>query len=374
MSYSIITVILTVTAFVVLVLVVWNATGWARLRPGGPPSSSSVSILIPARNEEANIGECLAAAADQGDTVREILVYDDHSTDGTATVVRKIMEWDPRIRLLDPQPLPAGWKGKPFACSQLAQAASGEWLLFLDADTRLTSHTAGEIVRVAEQSHATLLSLWPGLRLESWVEQWLMPMLNMVVFTLYPAPLSFKRNWPCLGLAHGACMLFHRETYQRLGGHTLVKSELFEDTVLAREWRRLGERSLCWDGQDVVHVRMYSSLGQIWQGFLKNFYPAFRTSLGFWSFLVFHAGLFLSPFLASSVCVVKGVPCPWLFAWASAVLSMRLVQCLRFRYPVWSALIHPTAEAMLILVGLASWWSVRSGRGVVWKGRRYGVR
>lgn len=169
-------------------------------------------------------------------------------------------------------------------------------------------------------------------------------------------------------------MLFHAHTYRRLGGHELVSRELFEDTALAREWRRLGERSLCFDGQDVVRVRMYRSFGELWSGFRKNFYPAFRTEIGFWIFLLFHAAVFLVPFAMVLRCAVTHDPCSASWVAAGAVLAMRLVQALRFRYPWWSSFLHPFAEIVLLAVGLSSWWSIRSGRGVAWKGRQYGVR
>jgi len=358
--------------FGILLLVVWNAASWPRVRRF-PASEAGISVLIPARNEERNLSECLASAAQQGVSVQEILVYDDHSTDRTAQVVVEAAKQDPRIRLLRPEPLPEGWKGKPFACVQLAKSASCEWLLFLDADARLEPYAVPQMVFAAERTGASLVSFWPGLVLETAVEQWLMPMLNFVVFTLYPAPIGFRYMWPSLGLAHGACMLFRADTYHRLGGHGLVAQELFEDTVLARKWREQGERSLCFDGQDVVRVRMYTSLAEIWSGFRKNFYPAFRTETGFWLFLLFHAVAFLLPFAWAAGSVASGRPCAWAIAASAAVLAMRLIQCGRFRYPVWSALVHPTAEIALLALGISSWASVRSGRGVEWKGRRYGV-
>jgi glycosyltransferase involved in cell wall biosynthesis len=343
------------------------------MRPGGIGSEASVSLLIPARNEAANIEACLETASLQSARVREILVYDDHSEDATASLVIAAASRDARIRLLPPQPLPDGWKGKPFACACLAEAATCDWLLFIDADARLKGDCASAMVRAAECHDATLMSFWPGIVLGSAAERWLMPLLNMVVFTLYPAPVALKSNMPSLGLAHGACMLFHAETYRRLGGHGIVRGELFEDTAMAREWRRLGERSLCFDGQDAVTVRMYRSLGELWRGFRKNFYPAFRTEVGFWLFLAFHAALFIVPYVRLAQEPGSDVHAATLIA-ACTPFAMRLVQCVRFRYPVWSAVLHPFAEVLLIVLGLWSWWGIHSGCGVEWKGRRYGIQ
>jgi glycosyltransferase involved in cell wall biosynthesis len=366
--------LIAVLSVLVLCLVALNALAWPRVPVSGAGSQATVSILIPARNEEANIVACLAGASAQGETVQEILVYDDHSEDETAALVQRLASRDPRIRLLAPEPLPEGWKGKPLACSRLAAAARSDWLLFVDADTVLAEGVAPHLIRTAEASQATLVSFWPGLVLEGLVQQWLMPLLNMTVFTLFPAPVAFRRNLPSLGLAHGACMLFHAPTYRRLGGHSLVANELFEDTMLAREWRAHGERSLCYDGQDAVKVRMYRTFGELWNGFRKNFYPAFRTRSGFWLFMLYHFTVFFLPFCAATGCIAAGRPCAAAWIACGSVVAMRLVQAARFRYPAWSALMHPAAEAVLLSLGIASWWSIRSGSGVTWKGRRYGVR
>lgn len=358
----------------VLGLVVWNMLAWPGLRPIGGDPGVRVSVLIPARDEAANIAECLETVSAQGDVVAEVLVYDDHSTDDTARLVERAADFDARVRLLKGDTLPEGWKGKPFACYRLAHAAAQEWLLFLDADARLSDGAANAMAQAALRTRATMLSFWPGLTLESFVEKALMPMLNMVVFTLYPAPMAFRRNWASLGLAHGACILVHAETYRRLGGHELVAKELFEDTALAREWRKRGERSLCFDGQRLVRVRMYRSFGELWAGFRKNFYPAFRTKAGFVLFLAFHAAVFLAPFVVLAADFARGRASVEAAVAAGAVIGMRVAQAWRFGYPIWSALLHPLAEAVLLALGVASWFAMASGRGVEWKGRRYGLR
>lgn len=341
----------------VLAVVAANVILWPAVeRRAG--AFSGVSVLIPARDEADNLPACLESVLRQ-DGVREVLVYDDHSRDATPMVVREYARRDPRVRLLPPRELPAGWRGKTFACHTLAEAATSEWILFLDADAALSAGALSGALAEAQHRGLTLLSCWPGLRMQSFWEKVLMPMLNFVVFTLYPAPLAARRPRDAsLGLAHGVFMLARRDAYRRVGGHAAVREELFEDTLLARLWRQRGEHSLCLDGQRVVTTRMYSSLGQIWRGFQKNFYPAFRSRLSFWLFLGFHAAAFLTPFLAG-----------YWFA-AANVLAARLLLALRFRHPLWSVALHPLAEAMLLALGLASWWRYHHG-GVEWKGRRY---
>ena len=358
-------------ALLLLIVVIWNSAMWPGVSGQMPDRKPSVSVLIPARNEEANIEECLATVLSQGDAVCEALVYDDESKDRTAPLVAAAAESDPRVRLLPPKAVPAGWHGKPHACHRLAESASGDWLLFLDADARLLRGSVERLVAEAEARQVTMLSPWPGLDMRSFPERLLMPMLNFVVFTLFPAPLSLKSQMPSLGLAHGACLLFRRAEYAAVGGHELVRAEIFEDTALARAWRAGGYRGICLDGQDVVRVRMYASFSGIWAGFLKNYHPAFRTRMGFWMFLALHVFVYIVPWLVAVVGASQGYV--YVTAWSAcgAGIAARLVQCARFRYPVWSAFLHPLSEIVLVALGLCSWYHYRIGRGVAWRGRRY---
>jgi chlorobactene glucosyltransferase len=180
-----------------------------------------------------------------------------------------------------------------------------------------------------------------------------------------------KRADPSLGVAHGACILVRGDVYREIDGHRLVRKEMFEDTRLAQAWRASGHRSECLDGQDVVRVRMYQSFRGIWTGFLKNFRPAFRSAASFWLFMLLHTAVFFAPFVVLAVGLMGGnVPVAIITA-AASVLAMRFALALRFGHPLWSAVLHPLGEAVLIACGLRSWWMCRSGAGVEWKGRRY---
>lgn len=361
---------LLIPALALFALTLWNVLCWPRVGEDAcVVEAGTVSILIPARDEESNIAACLDAATAQGPVVREILVYDDHSTDATPRIVEEYA-WR-RVRRLAPAPLPAGWCGKTYACSQLASQARGRWLLFIDADARLCENAAARAVAEAEARGVSLLSCWPELELESFWERALMPLLNFVVFTLYPAPLAFKRDDASLGLAHGSFILARRDAYARTGGHELVRDEIFEDTRLAREWRARGEKSLCLEGRGVLSVRMYRSFPEIWRGFQKNFFPAFRRERSFWAFVALHFAVFLLPFLLAPALWPNEAARPFLALTIAAVIATRLALALRFRHPLWSVLLHPFGECVLLALGVSSWWRCRGGRGVEWKGRRY---
>jgi glycosyltransferase involved in cell wall biosynthesis len=358
-------IFLTLSASILLV-VLWNVAAWPGFPDEGRTGPRAVSVLIPARNEESNLAGCLDSAVMQKETVGEILVYDDHSTDRTAEIIREYAARDRRVRLVEASPLPDGWCGKTFACARLAEEAGSEWMIFLDADARLKDGAAERMLEEARRRGVTLLSAWPALRLVSFWEKSLMPMLNYTVFTLFPGPLSLARWDASLGLAHGACILAERASYFEVGGHAAVRDQVFEDQRLAHLWRARGKRGLCLDGQDTVVVRMYSSFEEIWSGFRKNFFPAFRRESSFWLFLLLHSAVLLGPLVLLA----------WTRAWpvwvaAGCVLAQRALLALRFKHPLWSVILHPVAGIILIALGLASWWRCKSGRGVEWKGRRY---
>ena len=353
-------------SLLVLGITTANVLLWPRVRSSTTTQLASVSVLIPARNEEENLPACLDAVIAQGPIVGEILVYDDHSTDQTSRVVELAAGRDPRIRLVPARPLEPGWTGKNFACANLARAAAFDFLLFLDADARVRPRAVDRLHREMVQRRLALLSCWPGLEAVSFWERTLMPMLNFVVFSIFPGPLSLIFGFPSLALAHGACMLFDRKVYFEVGGHEAVRDQIFEDTRLAQLWRLHGRRGLCLDGQDLISVRMYEDLSGIWLGFLKNFYPAFRRETSFWLFIAFHLGILLLPFV-----LLPFRPYPRLGVATFAVLLSRLLLAIRFRQSLLTVLLHPLAEAMLLLLGLTSWWRCRTGRGVSWKGRAY---
>lgn len=356
------------TACAALLVAVINAVFWPIVKAARDNSRISLSVLIPARNEEDRLAPCLESVLAQGQAVMEALVYNDHSDDGTAGVIERYAGMDSRVRGVLPHPLPTGWCGKNFACFRLAHEARGEWLLFLDADARLAPDAAAAAVHAARASDATMLSLWPRIEMCGFWERSLMPMLNFVVFASCPAPLGLWSNHPALGLAHGACILVRRDTYMRLGGHERVRNEIFEDTQLARFWRASSERAICLDGRYLVSVRMYTSFAEIWRGFQKNFYPAFRSPLVFSVFLVVHFLAFLFPFAAV---FVTATTWPWWLMATVCVLTARGVLALRFKQAMWTALIHPLAETLLIALGISSWWRCATRRGLEWKGRFY---
>ena len=354
------------SSLLLLAITLANVFLWPRVRRAGTMDAGDVSVLIPARNEELNLPACLDAVRAQGEVVGQILIYDDHSSDGTAGVIDRYSRQEPRLARVQCRTIEPGWTGKNFACAELAKVATGRYLLFLDADARLEPGAVDALRQEMVNRNLQFLSCWPGLVMITTWEKVLMPMLNFVVFSIFPGPLSLYFSYPSLALAHGACMLIERQSYLEIGGHRAVRDQIFEDTRLAQLWRMRGRRGLCLDGQQIVRVRMYSKLDEIWRGFEKNFYPAFQSDLSFWAFIIFHLVAVLLPF----AWVLFDRDRRLLVA-ISSILTVRLLLAQRFGQPRWSFILHPFAEMMLIALGVTSWWRCKSGRGVSWKGRIY---
>lgn len=330
-----------------------------------------ISVLVPARNEELRIRPCLETLADSDYPNPEILVLDDHSSDGTAELVLQFSRKNPGIRLLKGKELPPGWTGKAWACHQLAQAAKGDYLLFVDADTRFSKVTLTQAVRLAAQNKADLLSLWPYLEAKSWSEHLVIPFVHLFILLFLPHWLGGRSA--SLGAANGQFLLFRREAYEKIGGHTAVAGHLVEDIALARKLRASGFRVLNRDGTHpghaiaLVRCRMYDNFRDLWQGFTKNLYPAFD---GRWGAFVLFQGFQFAVLLGPFLLLLFFPRDPILWIEIAIILSLRLAMAHRFRQSGFGAVLHPFGQALVLAIAANSWLqTVR--RRLPWRGRHY---
>jgi chlorobactene glucosyltransferase len=341
-----------------------------------PPSELAapapfISVLIPARNEEKRIRPCLGTLVDSNYPHLEILVLDDHSSDGTADLVRKRAQGDSRVRLLTGQELPSGWTGKAWACHQLAQAAKGEFLVFVDADTRFSDITLSQAVSLALNQKADLISLWPYLEAKSWSEHLIIPFVHLFILLYLPHWLGGRSA--SLGAANGQFLLFRRSAYEKIRGHESVAGHLVEDIALGRKMRAAGFRVLNQDGTNpghhiaLVRCRMYDNFQDLWNGFTKNLYPAFDGRFGaFVFFQIFQAVVLVGPF----VLLLFFPRDPVLWIEIAIILSLRLAMAHRFRQSGWGAVLHPLGQLLVIAISANSWLqTVR--RRLPWRGRHY---
>ena len=330
----------------------------------------SVSVLIPARNEEKNIKKCLNSPGLNDKCIYEILVYDDESTDDTKKIIEEIMEKNGKLKLIKGSTKPKDWVGKTNACFELSKKARSPYFLFLDADTELNENVIKILLHKSKSNNITLISAWPKLLLKSFPEKILMPMLNFLVFSTYPGILSTKVNSSSMGIAHGAMILCKADVYNKIGGHKIVKGSLFEDTTLAKLWRSNNEKTLLINGKNIVSTRMYNNTNEIWNGFSKNFYPAFNNDLKFFLFIAFFLFSFvIFPILIILLSSIKIISIFLIFI-TIVPLILRLIIDIKFSNTLFSAIFYPIPIIFMFLLGLNSRNQFLKN-GVEWKGRKY---
>ncbi len=333
-----------------------------------PPSHSPqpiVSVIVPARNEEANLGACLESLIAQTNVGFEIIVVDDGSTDRT----REIAQSCDGVRVISPGVLPAGWTGKNNAVVAGEKASSGDWMLFTDADT---VHRVGSLARAldeARREQADLLSYSPEQTVETFAERAVMPVIFSELAAEYPLRKISEQATDKVA-ANGQYILVKRAAYDAVGGHAAVATTILEDVALAQRFQDAGHRVFFRYGGHAVSTRMYRSWPQLREGWTKNL-----------------ALLFSNPERLASQTVSW-----WLAAWASVgilifgAITGHYAICLFAAF--WFLLFWRISKAhfslfnnliaiafgppMFAYLLLRSKHAHRSGQ-VSWKGREYGV-
>jgi chlorobactene glucosyltransferase len=357
-----------------------------RIRAYAPPAAGAaplVTAIVPARNEAANIGICVASLLNSTYPNLEVVVIDDGSSDGTGDIVRILAEHaGGRLRLIDGEPLPAGWVGKTWACWQGYRVARGELLLFTDADTRHEDALLGHAVGAAETRGADLVSVLPRQLMGSVWERLVLPQIFAILGMRYFAleRISRTRN-PRHVIANGQFILIRRDAYEAIGGHAAVRSDIVEDQRLAQLMVETGRRIFVAHAQELMETRMYRSLGGIVEGWSKNLArgsrraaPPWIAPLVPWLIAVFIAGAWLLPpvVLAATVFNRFGSPA---FNWSLGATLLSLIYWMTtyasMRVPARYAPGYPLGAALAVALFVRS---ALRGERTDWKGRRYEVK
>src|ERR1700756_1169679 len=225
----------------------------------------SVSVIVPARNEEASLRACLESLVAQQGITFEIIVVDDGSTDRT----RAIAESFPEVRLIEPGPLPPGWTGKNNAVTAGAREARGKWLLFTDADTVHKPGSLAAAIKEAEEHDVVLLSYSPEQEVHGFWERAVMPVIFAELARKYP-PSAVSDYSTNMAAANGQYLLISRAAYDKAGGHAAVANSLLEDVALARAVRNASLRIRFRYAPEAVRTRMYRGFSQLREGWTKN--------------------------------------------------------------------------------------------------------
>lgn len=349
-------------------------TGRLNTNASADLSDSRVSVLIPARNEERNIEATLEAVlANRG--AFEVIVLDDHSSDRTAGLVRRIADRDRRVRLESARPLPRGWCGKQFACHQLAELATHEILVFLDADVRLAGDALGRMVEFMRRRNVALASGVPCQEVGSFSEKLLLPLIHFVLLSYLPLHIMRRTLWPAMSGGCGQLFIASKDAYKACGGHAELRESMHDGIKLPRIFRRAGFRTDLFDATDVASCRMYRSNAETWHGLGKNAAEGLgapRTIIPVTCILV--GGNVLPFILLAGARELSPFEVGWAVAATVLALLPRLIAVRRFRQPVVSTLLHPAGVLCLLFIQWRSFLGRLVGKPAEWKGRVYGSR
>ena len=349
---------------------------WVRRQaPSLPMQHPRVSVLVPARNEATTITPCITSLLKQNYPDIEVIVLNDASTDDTGIQLDALAKSYPCLKVIHASDhLPSGWNGKSYACHRLSEQATGEWLLFTDADTEHTAQSVAQGIAQAIALDAHMLSAFPFQQTLTWSEQ------ISVSFIVDFLPLlgldlrALSSNEGVQAAANGQYLLVRASTYRKAGGHAAIYSELLDDFALARHFRANGYKIALVDGKELLQCRMYHNARELWQGFSRSLMHGLSGSStakrAFWWMPLFawgYASLFVNPFyrlLLGEQRWLSLLEIAWLVTLrgiANWYLKRSLLEVLTTPFAAWSVM------ALEIGAIYRRW----QGQTLAWKGRTY---
>ena len=365
--------------------------------PPAAPPAGGLSVLIPARDEEAGIAACvesvLAAAGPHGGPggsrasggaeasgasggsgfELEVVVLDDHSSDGTAAEVRRLAAADPRVRLERAPTLPEGWNGKQHACWVLAQRATHGRLCWVDADVRLAPGALPRLVAELDRNPAELISGFPEQRTSSAGEDLVVPQIAAVLLGYLPMGRMRRSTLPGFGAGCGQWFAAGRDAYFASGGHEAIRGSIHDGVALPRAFRRAGLLTDVFDGTGSATCRMYDGFGATWAGFAKNATEAMAGPVAILPWTALLLGGWVLPWALLAAWAAGLWPVPWWAAVAPAALAfvVNLAVTLRFGQGWRAFTLRPLGVLTLVAI---QWYALArklAGKKAVWRGRAY---
>jgi chlorobactene glucosyltransferase len=346
------------------------------------PDPPLVTAILPAKDEEAYVAECLLSLRRQTYPNLEILVVDDRSTDRTGEIARDMAASDPRVRVLTIDTLPPGWTGKTHALEHASHFANGKWLLFVDADTLHAPESLAIVMEYARSHGAVLASLLPELRCDTFWERVVQPVAAITLMQSFPLHTVNSDSSP-RAFANGQYILIERTAYDAAGGHQGVRDRFVEDIAIAERVKALGLPIRVALARGIVSCRMYASFDQVLRGWSRILYDALGRSRWRLTRKLLDPILFCqSGHLALAACLVLlALGRSTHFALVLFVLSVahHLFMYLVFRLifqaavprPRW-AIWYPVANVIVDMILIRALLLCATGN-VTWRGTNYGI-
>jgi chlorobactene glucosyltransferase len=348
--------------------------------PSPPPL---VSVVIPARNEKRNIERCVRSVLGSLYSALDVIVVDDHSSDGTGDIARASAEEDDRLRVISAPDLPSDWFGKQWACATGAAAARGTLLIFTDADTQHAPDLIPRAVNALRGRDVDLLTVVGHQEMHSFWERVAQPQFFGLLSLRYGGTedVSRTRN-PANVIANGQFILVTRDSYDAIGGHARVRDHVAEDLALAQEYVRVGRRMTLQLAVRQLSTHMYASLDELMAGWGKNVYAGGRYGVlggrvgrALYPILLPATPLIgLAPPVALLLGALGALSISWLIWGAICYAAAVIVYAgayLFMRAPVVYALLYPLGLVIVLIIAVRAVWR---GSRVEWKGRAYTAR
>ncbi len=336
-----------------------------------------ISILIPARNEEKNIKDCLISLAKQNYSNIEILVLDDDSSDDTASIIKNISKKFKNIRLIKGKPLKDGWTGKNYACHQLYRKSKGEYLFFTDADTVHRDDSVESAISCLDSEKLDILSACPEQIMKSFHERMV---INLISFQLLIPPLLFikRSKIPVFGSGIGSLLLVKRNIYKKLGGHRRIRDSCVEDTTISKLFIKMGYKFMIFNGVKTYSTRPYDNFGEIYDGFCRIFMGNFNNKISisliilvlFVFFLFPFFILLLLPFITFYRDILFYVNLFLILFQILVILLARLMAVIKINGKIYDIFLHPISIFYMIFMNLKLIFQKRKEAYTSWKGRK----
>ena len=318
-----------------------------------------VSILIPMRNEVSNVdGVIPSVLASSLLHSIEVIVLDDQSTDGTSDLLSHY----PALKSITGLELPEGWLGKNFACHQLVAHSTGVYLVFVDADVRISPSAIAAAITDMEKYGWDFISPYPRQIAESFFERLIQPLLQWSWISSVPLRFAERGKFASMVIANGQFLIVRRGAYLAAGGHKAIRHEVLDDLELARALVKNGFKGGVAEGSEVVACRMYDSRTDLFNGYAKSLWRAFGSPLGAITSAAFLFVTGVLPFLLA----IAGYRAAWIAYFV--IVITRYIAAARTRSTPSTALLHPLAILTLIYLIGRSWYQKRNGQ-LIWRGR-----
>lgn len=327
----------------------------------------SVSVLIPARNEEDKIEILIESLQRQNYPNFNVFILDDDSADRTFAVTRNAIQDNPRFHVYkNTDPVPSGWLGKPLACQRLFELCDGELVCFIDADVRLEPNALSKSVDMLYGLNVDVLCPYPTQKTSTLLSRIVQPLLQWSWMASLPLDLALTSSRSSLVAGNGQLLIITREMYTQIGGHSSVQAEVLEDIELVRQVKRAGGHGGVWDGSDIAECSMYETNRELINGYAKSLWKAFGSIPRGLVVATVLLLLFLHP-VVSLFSPTTSIQILAALSVVAAILSRLLVHH-KFRYPLIDSVFYPLTFVALLILVITS--GLRKRRGTLtWKTR-----